>query len=221
MNQKLDHIINQIKIRNPSKKITILGKGKEGCIITDGEKTYKIFNENTKYDYFSFYEQLCGRFKESKYFININNVFKAKNHTVISYEYEPSEPYDFSNEEETTEFLIESWKNRIVCWDIKPSNFRRFDDGLKLVDFGKDIRPFNWKDFLFMAQRAYLMIDFGKLNKFREKAKIARENWHFEKLMDFIQFFNNLYKRILEIQEVKSSKYRKPPISTFSKKNLL
>ncbi len=216
----ISYFINKLSVTNPEKKYTILGEGHEGGIITDGVQTYKIFNNSLKYDYYLLFEQLCGRFKDSKRFINIEEVFKIDNCTIISYKFKSSKPYHSNSEEEIKEFLIECWKYKIVCWDIKPSNFRIFNDGLKLVDYGKDIKPFNWKDFLFMVQRAYLMMKQGDSIDFRKKARIALKKWELDNLKEFIHFFNNLHKKILEKQKLEKKENQQLQITTFSRKKL-
>ena len=79
----------------------------------------------------------------------------------------------------------------------KPHNYRIFTDGLKFIDYGWDIKPYNFKDFVYMAQRAYLTLKYPTANNFKEIARKALSDWEMEELDGFPIFFDKVYSKFL------------------------
>ena len=180
----------------PEKKFKFIGSGYESVVFTDQSYAYKVFDsEQIKRNLLL--KQLIGRFKDSKRLFNLEELLEIGSFSVIKYMYKESKPYTGGRVEEVIEFLIECWERGIVHWDVKPLNFKIFDDGLRLIDYGYDIKPFNYKDFVFMIQRAYLMLTYPDKDNFKPLVRKALTNWELEELDGFVDFFNKVYSRIL------------------------
>lgn len=185
-----------MKQQYPTTDFHILGSGRESVIITDYKYIYKIF-DNTDFDYQRLLDDFKVRFSDSKRFLRILDVQKSGDFPIIKYDYEESEEYTGGREDELIDFLVECKKLGVVCWDVKPRNFRVFKDGLKFIDYGWDIKPYNFKDFVYMAQRTFLSLKYPTITNFKEIAQRALTNWEIPELDSFPQFFNKVYRQAL------------------------
>ncbi|MDR2943904.1 MAG: histidine phosphatase family protein [Methanosarcinales archaeon] len=177
-------------------KLDVLGSGYESVVISDGETIYKVFDRSLEY-YATLIKQLKCRFDGCKHFIPDLNFFTLDGKTILTYGYQPSEKYIGGRREEMQDFLVESALCGIVIKDIKPANFRVYDTGLKFIDYGWDIVPFNYKDFIFMVQRAYLSLNGWANPQFKNLAKRAINTWNLPQLEGFKDFFNETYTKLL------------------------
>lgn len=178
----------------------VLGAGFEAIIMNDDKLVYKVFDEKPLF-YGRILDQFKGRFDGCKRLIADMNYFTSCGKTVLTYPFEKSDEYRGGREDEIKEFLIESALRGIVFKDVKPRNFRVFEDGLKLIDYGHDAVPFSYKDFLFMAQRAFLSIDGWGNPNFKHLARKAITDWSLPELRGFREFFNDVYSRLLKAKE--------------------
>lgn len=201
----------------PCKSFELLGTGYESIAFTDGQLVFKVVDKiDINWDLLL--GQLVGRFKGCRRIFDIIDHKKVDSVHIFMYQYEPSEPYCGGRKDEIIEFLIECWQHGIVHWDVKPLNFRIFTGGLKLIDYGRDIKPFNYKDFVFMVQRAYLMLDQGNHRDFKALASRALVDWDIDELKGFTVFFNEVYSQILKrVRDLDSVQ----PISMFSRNQLM
>ncbi|MFQ6060014.1 MAG: hypothetical protein ACE5KV_01795, partial [Thermoplasmata archaeon] len=187
---------------HPDKDFELLGSGYESVMFTDQRRVFKVV-DRTDIDYSLLFRQLVGRFEGCRRLLDLRELAEMDGSQVLTYKYGLSEPYTGGREEEVIEFLVECWERGIVHWDVKPRNFRVFEDGLKLIDYGRDIKTFNYKDFLFMVQRAFLMIGFSDREDFRALMRKALVQWNLQELDGFPAFFNNVYARILRHQKTR------------------
>jgi broad specificity phosphatase PhoE len=194
---RTQNVKHNLETLYPNKEFEFIGSGFESAVFTDGKYIYKFFdNEQIKS---LLLIQLVGRFKNSKRLFDIEEVTDINELCVLKYIYKESNPYTGGRKEEVIEFLVECWERGIVHWDVKPLNFRVFEDGLRLIDYGYDIKPFNYKDFIFMVQRAYLMLNYSDNDNFKPLVREALINWDLAELHGFREFFNEVYSRILSI----------------------
>lgn len=191
---------SNLEILYPNLEFEFIGLGFESVVFTDKRYAYKFFDN--KHVKILLLTQLIGRFKGCKRFFDIEEVTETNGSCVLKYAYKDSNPYTGGRKEEVIEFLSECWEKRIVHLDVKPLNFRVFEDGLRLVDYGYDIKPFNYKDFLFMVQRAYLMLNHSDNDNFKPLVREALINWDLAELHDFRGFFNEVYSKILLINDM-------------------
>lgn len=180
----------------PNKDFKFIGSGYESVVFTDQSYVYKVF-DSEQINRNLLLKQLIGRFKDSKRLFDLEELLEIGDFSVIKYVYKESKHYTGGRVEEVIEFLIECWERGIVHWDVKPLNFKIFDNGLQLIDYGYDIKPFNYKDFVFMVQRAYLMVNYPDKDNFKPLVRKALTNWELKELDGFINFFNKVYSRIL------------------------
>lgn len=195
----------------PDKEFKFIGSGYESVVFTDQCYVYKVF-DSEQINRNLLLKQLIGRFKDSKRLFDLEELLEIGDFSVIKYMYKESKPYTGGRVEEVIEFLIECWKRGIVHWDVKPLNFKIFDDGLRLIDYGYDIKPFNYKDFVFMVQRAYLMLKYPDKDNFKPLVRKALTNWDLEELDGFIDFFNKVYSIILGFE---TERFGTPPLILF------
>lgn len=176
--------------------IRLLGAGDESFVFTDDVKVYKIFHTD-----FSYYERIGRQIADR--FVGLKHLYDVKcevldGHTVFIYDYERSRSYSGEMEEELIETLVEFASCGVVSIDIKPSNFRITEKGLKFIDYGHDLKPFSESEFINMVLNAFLCIRYWADPQFIKMSQITRYNWDKEKTKGFIEFFNKAYGRFME-----------------------
>jgi uncharacterized radical SAM superfamily Fe-S cluster-containing enzyme len=176
--------------------IKILGTGHEGVVFSDDKFVYKVFDRPLEF-YNDLIEQLEGRFSDCKHFITEMEHFRIEGKIVLKYRQETSEAYTGGLKDQMQDFLVEAALSGVSIKDVKPSNFRVCSGILKFIDYGWDIIPFNYKDFIFMVQRAYLSINGWANPNFKTLAKKALNTWDIIELNGFNEFFNEVYSKLL------------------------
>ena len=195
-NDRIKQAIDTVRSIVCNHDLKILGTGHESVVITDEKYIFKVFDENIEY-YPILLKQLEGRFNGCKRLIEDLEYIQSKKKTILKYAFEPSEPYCGGRSDEIKEFLVESALCGITIKDVKSLNFRIFKNGLKFIDYGRDIVPFNYKDFIFMTQRAFILINEWKNPEFKSLVRRAITDWNMPELNGFRDFFNDVYQRLL------------------------
>lgn len=198
MREDSDDIIRRMSVRlEPVKPgLRCLGIGFESIVYTDGERVYKVFRENPAF-YRHIGRQLEGRFAGCRRFFDVRSE-EIDGLAVITYPYADSRAYTGGREDEIVEFLVESALCGVVFRDVKPINFRVFQDGLRFVDYGRDFLPFSETEFLYMCQRAFICLTSWSDPRFKDVVGRAQHTWDEDILDGFIPFFNRVYGEYLE-----------------------
>ena len=193
--------------RHPN--IRLLGSGYESVVFTDDSKVYKIFRKDPEY-YRHIGEQLAGRFEGCKHLYDVTFEM-LEGHTVFTYDYEPSRSYSGGMESELIETMAEFALCGIVCIDVKPNNFRITPSGLKYIDYGHDLRPYNEQDFLAMCLRTFLCIKYWPEPQFIPFAQVTNFTWDRQRTDGFTEFFNTIYRMYTDKKDAaKPSEFRIP-----------
>lgn len=141
------------------RNLRLLGQGGEGVVFTDGSRVYKVFDilkRRPNHDALSTLRELAERLGSAKHLYPITHFDSHDEMLVLVYPYEPSKPYTGGAGSGLIGLLRECRALGITFRNMHPKNLRVAPSGLKLIDFGSDIRPFTEEGFRSMAQRAYL-----------------------------------------------------------------
>lgn len=136
-----------------------LGAGAEGVVVTDDVHVYKSIDAWKVADvagHVSFLRGLMGRWGGSGVLCPILDVATEGVHTVLTLPFEESEPYRGGHGPDLVRLLRQCRECGITCRNVHPDNLRVTAHGLRLIDYGSDIRPFDETDFLHMCRRAWL-----------------------------------------------------------------
>lgn len=142
-----------------AKDLRLLGAGGEGIVFTDEAKVYKVFDllkRRPNHDTLGTLIAYRDRFEQAKHLYPLSRVEVRDGTIVVVYPYEPSEPYAGGHGQEVIGLLRECKAHGIVFRNMHPRNLRVPATGLKLVDYGSDIRPFSDAGYRSMAERAWL-----------------------------------------------------------------
>lgn len=189
--------VHLLEAHLPDIRLEVLGTGFETVVVTDRRHLYKVFDKNL-INYQRLLDDLKERFKEPRRFPGIVDHLVLDGFSVLKVEHKPSTPYEGGRIDEMVEFLVECVSLGIVCWDVKPLNFRVFEDGLKFIDYGWDIKPYNYKDLIFMVQRAFLATRFHNHPEFLALTRRARRDLDTPFQDEFLDFFDLVYRRMVE-----------------------
>ena len=151
--------------------LTCLGIGEEGVALTDGKLVYKYFHywkPGDREERIGFLQSLVGRLSGFRTLADLLEVRRQGKRVVAVYPYKAGSKYEGGHLEELLALLKEAREAGIVCRNIHPDNLLATPSGLKLIDYGSDIVPYDSDEFGHMCRRAFLSYRFH----FRSDLKI-------------------------------------------------
>lgn len=138
--------------------LRLLGMGGEGVVFTDEHRVFKVLDllkHRVNHDTEATLRSLAGKALPLKH-VYLPEVVTIDGQLVVSYPFEPSEPYTGGRGTELIELLRELRSLGVVCRNVHPKNLRVTGSGLRLIDYGADIRPLSEAGYRSMAERAWL-----------------------------------------------------------------
>ncbi len=152
-------------------RLTCLGVGEEGAVFTDGSMVYKYFHywkQGTRAQKVAFLKSLVGRTSGFSTLPDIQEVRQWGDHVAVVYPFEGGSPYVGGHLEDIVTLLRECRATGIACRNLHPDNLLVTPSGLKFVDIGSDIVPFDEREFEHMCRRAFLTYRFHFRSDLRE-----------------------------------------------------
>ena len=143
--------------------LTCLGVGEEGVVFTDGSTVYKYFHywkPDTRNQKLAFLKSLVGRTSGFSTLPDIQEVRQWGDHVAVVYPFEGGSRYVGGHLEEIVTLLRECRTAGIACRNLHPDNLLVTPSGLKFIDVGADIVPFDGNEFEHMCRRAFLTYRF-------------------------------------------------------------
>ena len=143
--------------------LTCLGVGEEGVVLTDGRLVYKKFHywkARDRSERIAFLKSLVGKVSGYRSLPDLLEVREQGEHVVAVYPYEEGTKYEGGHLEDLLTLLRETRQAGIACRNIHPDNLLVTPSGLKFIDYGSDIVPWDESEFEHMCRRAYLTYRF-------------------------------------------------------------
>jgi SAM-dependent methyltransferase len=137
----------------------LLGCGAEAVVLTDDRTVFKVLDywkTRMPRKQVDFLRDQVGRWDGVRGLYALREVRSCGSWAVITYNYEPSTPYCGGHGEGLIRLLQGCRRAGIVCNNVHPDNLVVTATGVKLIDYGADIRPFSGEAFEHMARRAFL-----------------------------------------------------------------
>ena len=141
-----------------------LGAGEEAVVFTHGRLVYKYFHywkARDRSDRIAFLQSLVGRISGYRSLPDLLEVREQGEHVVAVYPYEEGDIYDGGHLDGLLTLLRETRQAGIACRNIHPDNLLVTPSGLKFIDYGSDIVPWDESEFEQMCRRAYLTYRFS------------------------------------------------------------
>ena len=143
--------------------LTCLGIGEEGVALTDGRMVYKYFhywNPQNRERQIAFLQSLAGKLSGYRTLPDLQEVRRNGDCVVAVYPHEDGAKYEGGKLDGLLTLLRECRDAGIACRNIHPDNLLATADGLKFIDLGADVVPFNDAEFEQMRRRAFLAYRF-------------------------------------------------------------
>ena len=140
-------------------RLRLLGCGSEAVVLTDERTVYKsldYWKTRMPQRQFDFLHDQVGHWNGVPGLYALNDVRSTGSSAVVTYDYEPSTPYTGGHGKSLIRLLQGCRQVGIVCNNIHPDNLVLAATGVKLIDYGADVRPFTEEGFEHMARRAFL-----------------------------------------------------------------
>lgn len=150
---------HRVRRRYTLGKLRVLGSGSEAVVFTDGRTVYKCIDywkscmPRSRID---FLQGQVGLWAGVPGLYVLHDVVEDGPFVILSYEFEESSPYQGGHEHEVVALMNSCSSTGIVCNNVHPKNLVVAASGVKLIDYGSDIRPWSPLGFEHMARRAYL-----------------------------------------------------------------
>lgn len=143
----------------PGMKFRLLGLGGEGVVFTNGSHVYKVLDllkRRPNHDTAEFLRNIQARDTAPRHVPPLLTVEEQDGELVIAYPFEASEPYTGGYGPDLIALLRECKDAGFVCRNMHPKNLRVTTNGVRLIDFGADLRPFTDAGYRSMAERAWI-----------------------------------------------------------------
>ena len=157
--ERIKTAIHRVSRLTQNKRLRLLGCGSEAVVLTDEQSVYKCIDYwKTRMPSFQidFLRTQVGQWIDTPGLYPLRDVVVDGCWIVLIYDYEDSTPYEGGREEELVRFLVGCCRVNVVCNNIHPKNLVITRSGVKLIDYGSDIRPWTSLGFEHMVQRAFL-----------------------------------------------------------------
>lgn len=140
-------------------QLRLLGCGSEAVVFTDERTVYKCIDywkTRMPQSQLDFLQGQVGRWADAPGLYALRDVIEDGPWAVLTYDYETSSPYEGGHEAELLRLLGGCRDVGVVCNNVHPKNLVVTPSGVKLIDYGSDIRPWTPLGFEHMARRAFL-----------------------------------------------------------------
>lgn len=140
-------------------QVRLLGCGSEAVVFTDERTVYKCIDywkTQMPQSQLGFLQSQVGRWAGASGLYALRNVIEYGPWAVLTYDYETSTPYKGGHEADLLCLLSSCRDVGVVCNNVHPKNLVVTQSGVKLIDYGSDIRPWTPLGFEHMARRAFL-----------------------------------------------------------------
>ena len=143
--------------------LTCLGAGEEGIVLSDRRLVFKYFHywkTRDRSERVGFLKSLVGRVSGYRSLPDLLEVREQGEHVVAVYPYEEGTEYEGGDLDGLLTLLRETRQAGIACRNIHPDNLLVTPSGLRFIDYGSDIVPWDESEFEQMCRRAYLTYRF-------------------------------------------------------------
>ena len=178
--------------------VRLLGLGDEAVVFTDEHRVFKcIDNWKTQMppSQLDFLRAQVGRWADVPGLYALHEVTEVRPFAVLVYDYEPSAPFRGGQESSLIELLSGCRQAGIVCNNIHPKNLVVTEAGVRLIDYGSDIRPWSPRGFEQMARRAFLTCRYAAHPELKCLMRRARTDLQLPELAGYGHFRKQLDER--------------------------
>ena len=150
---------HRIRSKFKPEKLRLLGHGSESVVFTDEHTVYKCIDywkTRMPLTQIRFLQDNVGRWDYPGLY-PLRKVTNEGTWTILTYDFEPSVPYEGGHESDLVRLMESCHAAGIVCNNIHPKNLVVTKaNGVKLIDYGSEIRPWIPIGFELMARRMFL-----------------------------------------------------------------
>jgi len=147
------------RLASPANPLRLLGAGHEGIVLTDGREVFKyldLWRARGRESDRAFLRSLIGKWTHTQGLYPLRRLIEDGPHVVLTYPYEPTEPYGGGHAAGLVQLLRECREQGVAFRNMHPRNLRVAGDRVRLVDYGADLRPLDAGEWRHMVRRAWL-----------------------------------------------------------------
>ncbi|MEQ9499110.1 MAG: glycosyltransferase [Deltaproteobacteria bacterium] len=150
---------HRVRRRFALEELRLLGCGSEAVVLTDGRLVYKCIDywkTRMPHAQLDFLRSQVDKWEDAPGLYPLRNVVEDGPWAVLIYDYESSTPYEGGRDTDLIRLLDSCCRVGVVCNNIHPKNLVVTPSGVRLIDYGSDIRPWTPLGFEHMVRRAFL-----------------------------------------------------------------
>lgn len=139
-------------------ELRLLGAGGEGVVFASQETVFKVIDYSKRSAANGAWQGLSQLAASNAPVVGLYRpaIIEIAGRRILSYPFETSQPYRGGHANGILQLLRDCRSTGIVTTNLHPKNLRVTAFGVRLIDYGSDIRPFSRGAFESMAQRAWL-----------------------------------------------------------------
>jgi len=180
----------------------LLGEGREGVVFATADKVYKVYDQLGDTDYWRIKRSL-NKAHSVHCIYPIERFEPIDTGYIMVYPYEVSTPATDITTAEWQDILAELWVAGLTLYDVKPDNFIRTANGVKLIDYNLYFHTDNI--FLNMCVRVFVYDKYRDLDNvyLRKLARSAINQFDLPELEGVQEFVNGVYLRAIYLSSKK------------------
>lgn len=175
--------------------LKLLGYGSEGVVFHDQHTVYKCIDHwktRTPKSQLRFLRGNVGKWKDLAGLYELRSLHEEESWSVITYDYEQSKPYAGGREDELVQLVESCHRAGIVCNNIHPKNLVVTANGVKLIDYGADIRRMTETGLEHMARRAFIACHYSQRHDLAALLRLVLREPELPELRGFARFRKKL-----------------------------
>jgi GT2 family glycosyltransferase len=201
---------HRIRCRFMLKGVRLLGSGSEAVVFTDGRTVYKCIDywqTGMPSHQVQFLREQIGRWEGAPGLYALREVLDDGLRAILTYDFEESSPYLGGHEADIVALLNGCQSAGIACNNIHPENLVVAASGVKLIDYGSDIRPWNALGFEQMARRAFLSCRHASHPHLGDLMRRSLKEVDLPELAGYAEFRQGLHADPMHIGASRKSQY--------------
>lgn len=193
---------HRIRRRFALDHLRLLGCGSEAVVFTDEIMVYKCIDywkTRMPQSQLEFLRSQVGRWADMPGLYVLRDVLEDGPWVILTYDYERSSPYQGGHESDLIRLLNSCSVAGIVCNNIHPKNLVVTSSGVKLIDYGSDIRAWTALGFEHMARKAFLACRHAAHPGLGKLMRLALSNDELPEMAGYKIFRERLEERLMPL----------------------
>lgn len=192
----LEHQKSILETKWRPSPLTLVGRGDEGVVFTDGKIAIKYFFDGTAHlsqSQVGFLQRALTPAAGLRHIVPVRGVWRSGPHLALVTDLVSGSRFRGGHGAELFEFLREAKRGGFVVKNVSRDNLVSSEERVTYVDLGDDLVPFSDEGFRQMAKRVYLTFRWYFRSDLKQLLRASLTNEGLPELLGFSEFWDALY----------------------------